>query len=174
MIAHKAEKMINNIHSNKNVGFTLLEVLISLIILAVGLLGIAGLQVTGLMNNNSAAQRSQATVLAGDFADILRTNKLQVDADLFGTEADDGAEISTATKASWTITDACTTTVGCTTAEMAQTDVREWIEQVALLLPQGIVSSDRDGDIYTVTITWVDNKKNIADQTKSFQTSFMP
>ena len=55
-------------------GFTLIEVLISMLILAVGLLGLAGLQATGLRNNLSAYNRSQATQLAYDMADRMRAN----------------------------------------------------------------------------------------------------
>jgi type IV pilus assembly protein PilV len=39
---------------NKNAGFTLIEVLIAMLVLAVGLLGLAGLQATSLKNNQSA------------------------------------------------------------------------------------------------------------------------
>src|SRR5664280_455779 len=59
---------------NKNSGFTLLEVLIAMLVLAVGLLGLAGLQATSLRNNQSAYNRSQATQLAYDLADRMRNN----------------------------------------------------------------------------------------------------
>src|SRR3569833_2681867 len=42
-------------------GFTMLEVLISVVVLSIGLLGIASLQATGQRNNHSAYLRSQAT-----------------------------------------------------------------------------------------------------------------
>ena len=59
---------------NKNTGFTLIEVLIAMLVLAVGLLGLAGLQATSLKNNQSAYNRSQATQLAYDIADRMRSN----------------------------------------------------------------------------------------------------
>jgi len=55
-------------------GFTLIEALIAVVILAIGLLGIAGLQATNLKNNQSAYNRSQATLLAYDMADRIRAN----------------------------------------------------------------------------------------------------
>ena len=58
----------------KNTGFTLIEVLIAMIILAVGLLGLAGLQATTLKNNQSAYNRIKATQLAYDIADRMRAN----------------------------------------------------------------------------------------------------
>jgi len=58
----------------KHKGFTLIEVLVSMIVLAIGLLGLAGLQMSSLRNNLSAYHRSQATQLAYDMADRMRTN----------------------------------------------------------------------------------------------------
>jgi type IV pilus assembly protein PilV len=56
-------------------GFTLVEVLVAVVVLAVGLLGLAGLQVTSVRFNNSAYLRSQATNLAYDIADRIRANR---------------------------------------------------------------------------------------------------
>jgi len=162
--------MINRANHQKNAGFGLIEILIAIVILAIGLLGIAGLQIAGLKNNNSAAQRSQATALAIEFADILRSNQPQVLANKFGTAASDGAEISTASLG-YSATSSCVTAAGCSTAQMAETDLVNWANKVANL-PQGTATSNRAGNIYTVTITWLDDRDNNA--TKSFQTSFRP
>lgn len=56
-------------------GVSLLEVLISIVILSVGLLGYAGLQTLSMKNNTSALQRSQATILAYDIVDRIRANR---------------------------------------------------------------------------------------------------
>ena len=56
-------------------GFTLLEVLVAVLVLAIGLLGLAGLQATSLRVNQSASMRSQATNLAYDMADRIRANR---------------------------------------------------------------------------------------------------
>lgn len=61
-------------------GFTLLEVLIAVVVLSVGLLGLARLQTAGLRQNHSAFMRSQATMLAYDIIDRMRTNKGTVEA----------------------------------------------------------------------------------------------
>jgi len=55
-------------------GLTLAEVLIAVVILSIGLLGIAGLQLTGLRGAQSANLRTQATVLANDIAERIRAN----------------------------------------------------------------------------------------------------
>ncbi|NJN46951.1 MAG: type IV pilus modification protein PilV [Candidatus Competibacteraceae bacterium] len=55
-------------------GFTLLEVLVALIILAIGLLGLASFQAIGLRSNHSAQLRTQATILSYDIMDRMRAN----------------------------------------------------------------------------------------------------
>ncbi len=55
-------------------GFTLLEVLVAVLVLSIGLLGLAGLMASSLRNNHSAYYRSQATWLAYDVIDRMRTN----------------------------------------------------------------------------------------------------
>lgn len=55
-------------------GFTLIEVLITLVILSIGLLGMAGIQIQGLRGTTSSAVRSQATILANDIAERIRMN----------------------------------------------------------------------------------------------------
>lgn len=56
-------------------GFTLVEVLVALVILSIGLLGIASLQLSSLRWNQGAAARSQATLLAYDIVDRMRANQ---------------------------------------------------------------------------------------------------
>ena len=58
----------------RGTGFTLIEVLITLIILSVGLLGVAGLQLTSLQNQLEAYQRAQAILLVEDMASRIRAN----------------------------------------------------------------------------------------------------
>lgn len=56
-------------------GFTLLEVLIAIVVLSIGLLGLAGLMASSLKNSHSAYQRTQATWLAYDALDRMRANR---------------------------------------------------------------------------------------------------
>ncbi len=56
-------------------GFTLIEVLVSTLILGLGFLGLSALQVNSLKNNHSAFQRSQAVMLANFMMDSMRANK---------------------------------------------------------------------------------------------------
>jgi len=59
----------------KQSGFTLLEVLVAMLVLSIGLLGLAGLMASSIRNNQSAYQRTQATWLAYDIVDRMRTNR---------------------------------------------------------------------------------------------------
>ncbi len=60
-----------NYHSAQK-GFTLLEAMIALVILSVGLLGVAGLQSLGLQMNSDAMQRTQASIISYDIAEKMR------------------------------------------------------------------------------------------------------
>ena len=56
-------------------GFTLIESLVALLVLSIGLLGVAAMQLASLQANNGAFQRTQATFLAQDIADRMRANR---------------------------------------------------------------------------------------------------
>jgi len=142
-----------------NEGFTLIEVLISMLILAVGLLGLAGLQATGLRNNISAYNRSQATQLAYDLADRMRANVAEAqnyNTSIYITQAPAGAAVAN-----------CELAAGCSPTEMAQNDLFEWNCAIAgcdgppvipATLPLGQGSITFLGTIYTITINWDDNR----------------
>jgi type IV pilus assembly protein PilV len=56
-------------------GMTLIETLVALLVLSIGLLGVAALQMASLQNNRGAHMRSQASVLAYAIADRMRANR---------------------------------------------------------------------------------------------------
>lgn len=59
----------------KKNGFSLVEVLVAMVVLSVGLLGLAGMMASTVRNNHSAYHRSQATWLAYDMIDRIRANR---------------------------------------------------------------------------------------------------
>jgi type IV pilus assembly protein PilV len=61
--------------SRRHGGFTLIEALVALLVISIGLLGVAALQMTSLRSNHASAMRSQATVLAYDIVDRMRANR---------------------------------------------------------------------------------------------------
>lgn len=64
-------------------GVSMIEVLVTLIILSIGLLGLAGLQLTGMRSINGASQRTQAAVMIEDISERMRSNPTAVDDNLY-------------------------------------------------------------------------------------------
>jgi prepilin-type N-terminal cleavage/methylation domain-containing protein len=58
----------------RQAGFTLIEALIAVLVLSIGMLALAGMQLVGMKSNYSAFQRSQATFAAADLFDRIRAN----------------------------------------------------------------------------------------------------
>lgn len=145
---------------NKNSGFTLIEVLIAVLVLATGLLGLAGMQAVSLKNNQSAYNRSQATQLAYDLADRMRAN-------ISGKTSYTAILPSSATaKAN------CLTTTGCSVSDMATNDLYQWNLAVSTALPSGIGTIAVTANVYTITITWDDDQDGSDVNNPSFLTSF--
>ena len=118
-------------------GISLIEVLVSTLILAIGLVGVAGLQAFALKNNQSAQMRSQASALAYDLADRMRGNVAAANAGLY--------DPATAAAQS-----SCSSRSGCAMGEMAQDEMRRWLDNVEDSLPMGagwvcIDSTPNDG-----------------------------
>ena len=68
---------------------TLIEVLVTLVIISVGLLGVAALQLTTVRNNYDSFVRTQAAVLASDMLDRMRANRSDVMANLYKADFGD-------------------------------------------------------------------------------------
>lgn len=109
-------------------GFTLIEVLIAVLVLAIGLLALAGVQTISLRSNHVADLRSQATQLAYDLIDRIRANRAGFQAGYYDNPT------ATDNNCVWN----GTTPSFCTTQQMAQHDLWEWNATVARELPQGV------------------------------------
>lgn len=164
-------------------GVTLIEILVAILIISFGLLGTAGLQMTGLRAAVSANQRTSATLLAYDVADRMRANMAGVTAGNYNNY--------TATQHT-----ACLTATGCTVQEMAEHDMWEWQQAIASQLPSGIGIVCRDtspndgtnnsslvaaacdgvGNQYVIKIWWLEDRSdaNPTGALKRFSTAFQP
>ncbi len=123
-------------------GFTLVEVLVALVIMSVGMLGIAGLYVHSMQAGRTSLFRHHAVTLAGDVADRIRANPTAAAA-YAGVGADnnciDGG-------------------IDCTPAQMASNDILVWAQQAAATLPTGTVVIVFDNapspPTYQITVQW--------------------
>ena len=100
-------------------GFSLIEVLVTMLILAFGLIGVAGLLVSGVSNAAASEALTKANQLAADMADRIRANPavaLSATSEYITTYAD-APPVAPATT--------------------ALRDKKEWMDALAAQLPQG-------------------------------------
>jgi type IV pilus assembly protein PilV len=159
-------------------GFTLIEVLVAVVVLAGGLLGLAALQATTVRNNQSAYHRSLATQLAYDMSDRMRSNIVGVNAGNYNDKA--------------ATNDVCEGVNNCTAAQIAGYDLALWNGATGLgQLPDGkglvcIDSTPTDGtgtlnagqkmcdglgSEYAIKVWWDDDRSG---NTTLFSMSFRP
>jgi type IV pilus assembly protein PilV len=141
-------------------GFTLIEVLIATLVMTVGILGVAAMQMVSFQTNQSAYARSHATFLAQDMFDRMRAN---TDGYRSTTVYDTVDTSNTSTIPS---SPNCVATAnGCSATQMAQQDLREWaahfynvesVDDYRPTLPNGVGTITRDGttDDFTVVVSW--------------------
>lgn len=124
-------------------GTTLIEVLVAIIVLSVGLLGMALLQVTSVQSNHSAYYRSQVTILASDLADRMRANRTAALGNAYVFE------FSTSSSSH------------SVSGTQAQKDKAEWLNALALTLPEGTGQVEKTGALVTISVRWNDNRGRI-------------
>jgi type IV pilus assembly protein PilV len=125
-------------------GFTLIEVLIALVILSVGMLGIAGLYVHSMQAGRTSILRHNAVTLAGDIADRIRANPRAGPAYALA-----GANNNCVAAG-----------IDCTPGEMAANDIFLWDQQAAATMPNGAVNIVFNNGVvpptYQITVTWTE------------------
>ena len=125
-------------------GFTMIEVLVALLILSIGLLGMAGLQLVSLQNSGTSLTRSQATMLAYDLAERMRRNPDQVSYyinNLMGSE---------------TSPNCLKQDTGCSPSELAREDIVEWQSDLGAINGQAVIGQSNNE--ITLQISWNDSQ----------------
>ena len=129
-------------------GFSLVEVLIALVIMSVGMLGIAGLYVQSMQAGRTSMFRHHAVTLAGDVADRIRANPIAGNA-YHSAAGDEGVD------------NGCVSpTANCSTAELAANDIAIWHDQAETTLPNGEVAvqytaaTGGNPPFYEITVSW--------------------
>lgn len=137
-------------------GFTLVEALVALVVLSIGMLGIAALYVESLRAGRTALVRTEAVNLASDMADRIRANRAGAGA--YAKDVDDAG----------TLSDDCEqggTSASCTPAVMADHDKAIWDAEVIQALPGGtaqIEFTDANPDVYVITVTWSEQEATVS------------
>jgi type IV pilus assembly protein PilV len=117
-------------------GVTLIEVLVAIVVLSIGLLGMAGLQANGLKVGTSAIYRSQAAQAAYDIADRMMANQNQATAGSYSRSL--GAANPTGTT-------------------LADQDMLDWLA-IVRRLPSGDGAIASNGLVFTITVQWDDQR----------------
>ncbi|MEO5378648.1 MAG: type IV pilus modification protein PilV [Magnetococcus sp. DMHC-6] len=150
-----------NTRNQKQYGFSLLEILITLIVLSIGLLGMAGLQGASLRANHGSYLRSQATMMAGDLLDRMRANHL--------TASAGGYDISFGALGA-APNDCQSVGVDCTPLQTAQYDLQQWKNHLSTTLPAGDGAIRRDGELFIIEVQWDDTRGQEAPTIFAIQT----
>lgn len=130
-------------------GFSLLEVLIAMVVLAFGLLGFALLQTMNVRYVQSANYRTQATNLAYDLTEQMRSNRYQASWYTAATFA----------AGSRSATGVCERPVG-TTVTIAQNVTRWQCQVVKALGDNAAATVTVNNGVATVAISWADERWN--------------
>lgn len=123
-----------------------MEVLVTLLVLGVGLLGLASLQARGLKFNHDAHVRSQATTLATAIMDDMRANRAS--AALYTQPPDPNLTCQPSDSED---------------ASVAKT-LRCWHASISNVLPSGTATIAANGALFDVTIQWVDREAQTQQQ----------
>jgi len=121
-------------------GFTLVEVLVAVLVLSIGLLGVASLQATSMRLNADASMQTIASYLVSDMADRMRANSSEAATYVGNYVATTGGIGS------------CEA-VTCSTAQMVVSDTVEWNTQLAEL-PAGQGTITTAAGLFTITVLW--------------------
>lgn len=145
-------------------GFTLVEVMVALVILAVGLAGMASLMIRSQQSNESAYSRSQATLLAYDIVERMRANKV-----LYSSLEERKVSYASKNNAyAFSALPTCSTPATGTQvagSALAAQDLAQWCTSVRTNLPSVQTAQTSiirgTGSLYTVKIAWIESTQDI-------------
>ena len=141
----------------QQIGFSLIEVLIAVFVLALGVIGVAGMQLTAMRTSQQSAFQTTAVELAAEMADKMRANDQQM-------KLPDGANpflnvdyqslsgVPTSAHAT-----CYSRSANCSAEELAEFDISEWEKRLKASLPASRAKICRDGrpwDSGAKSLTW--------------------
>jgi type IV pilus assembly protein PilV len=137
-------------------GFTLLEVLVALAILAIGMLGVIAALVAGLRASRDASLQNAAVTLAADLADSIRANRAGAAA--YALAAGTVLETPPVT---------CSVVGECGAIEIAAVDLHAWQQRVLETLPEAVTNvtvtavTDAVAHLCTISIHWTQTGRGV-------------
>lgn len=147
-------------------GFSLVEVLVALMVLSIGLLGLAALQTTSMKFNTDSYFRTQATYFVYDIIDRMRANSNSVVSG--GTydvpDSTAASSIYSTYKSCKASSCACSGASICNATQLATHDLGRWYERMETVLPGASISpatiSIDAARKAIVTINWIERDLN--------------
>lgn len=155
----------------KSLGFTLIEILVAISIMAVALLGLAMLQIDSIKRHQDANQKIAASILANDMIEKIRGNLLAANANFYqNLSLNKNFNFSQRCLGVSLYNDG-----DCSIEEIAALDYIEWQKNITSQLPNAIgqicrtsnpknnpltLNCDNRGSIYVVSISWIDKKNS--------------
>jgi len=139
----------------KQEGSSLMEVVVALFVLAIGMLGVLGMQVKSLQFSQSAYQYSQAVYLANEILEGMRGNPGAVNTYLVGLD-----EVIAQPAA-----DCEQQGVTCTPAQMKNFNLFQWRENITSTLVSGKSKIERNGSFFAITVQFDDSRSEAVDHT---------
>lgn len=151
-------------------GVSLIEVLVSILLISLGILAMAALQVNAAIYSKTAESRAIAALLANDLADRMRANRPENGTNIIYYALT--SPYSAPTSAPADASKSCagldgTTLTKCSPDEMAQFDLAQWRQTVFRQLPQGTAYVQPNGGAVDIWIAWTDPRSKLeqsADQ----------
>ena len=161
----------------------MIEVMVTIVVVAFGLLGLAALMLKGLQAGTTSQVRSMAVSQAYDMADRIRANASGTSAGNYSAIVPSGSATSCSSGSISTThvgtpgsspgtCPPCTST--CSASDVAARDKCEWQKANSRLLPNGAgaVCKDSSKNWYTIYVSWDEGRTGATD--KTFSLSFEP
>lgn len=152
-------------------GFSMIEVLVTLMVVSLALLGTAGLQAHSMRLNQGGQYRSLAVFLAADLAERMEANRVGALAGNYELPITTGAAFLVGTT---TPSSACVSNP-CSPVALANFDLSNWQSLVAKSLPQSswsvVQTTNGARNDFTITIGWIDRRSKTTNATVSTTTN---
>ena len=132
-------------------GLSLIEVLVALLVLGIGVMGYAALQLKAVRMTEDTYARSQAMAIAQDMMERIRAN---VDALSNYTGANWTSAGASAPAITCTVTHNVDTATPCTPAQIADNDVYQSVRMASSMLPTGKIAVTPCDKLTCVVVAW--------------------